>query len=747
MQHEERSDAPLALPASPERCRSGAIWQRLRQKVREGAFSPEWLTSPWNSLAVGYGSALLFPALAILLTWFLLHMLPMFALQGILALLTTLVVALLWGTGPGLLATLAGAVLLNFFIFHPVFAWSISLLQPFLETVMFLAVGASISLVVGRIEYARKEAAQERAYAAAQARELSILFEAVPDSITVFDREGRFMQMNESARKLLARYATHVDAPIEQRFMQTETRDLNGIVFTSETSPTMRILRGETLRGEQAQAVTVRTFDGEDLWLSVAGAPLYDDAGHASGAVVVTRDLTAQQRTARRTHSALHALLQFAAALVQAGAVEGPATQEADDGVSGIDRVVARLAALIGQLLDYEGVGITAFRSGSQPMATAASGMAPYQAHGWQERRRGFTIHELIAGTPVERQLESGESVVLDLGAPPYSQRPTVYGSKKILLVPMYLEGQPVGVVTCIAGEATYDYTEEEIALARALAQLAALTLERTRLFQERAQAEAAVLALRETNRMMDEFIGIAGHELRTPLTTIKGSVELARRQANRILAQQERLPAEVTPLLTKLLGHLDRTERQIRMQNRLISDLLDVARIHANRLELYPELCELHALVQETVEDQQYMTPARTIKLTSSVTGEVLVMADEDRVRQVISNYLSNALKYSESDRPVFVRLDLSGQLVRVSVTDEGPGLSSAQQERVWERFYRVPEVEVKSGSGVGLGLGLHISRMIIERLGGQVGVESAPGKGSTFWLALPLVLADESE
>jgi PAS domain-containing protein len=81
------------------------------------------------------------------------------------------------------------------------------------------------------------------------------------------------------------------------------------------------ILRGETLTGEQAQDIVVRTFDGEDLWLSIAGAPLFDDEGHIAGAVVVTRDLTAQQRAAERMHSAL---LQFAEALVQAGAVEGP---------------------------------------------------------------------------------------------------------------------------------------------------------------------------------------------------------------------------------------------------------------------------------------------------------------------------------------------------------------------------------------------------------------------------------------
>src|ERR1051326_8009190 len=98
MQHEERSDAPLTLPASPERRHSGVIWRRLYQKVREGAFSPEWMTSPWNSLVVGYGSALLFPAFTILVNWFLLRIFPMFALQGVLPLLATLVVALLWGT-------------------------------------------------------------------------------------------------------------------------------------------------------------------------------------------------------------------------------------------------------------------------------------------------------------------------------------------------------------------------------------------------------------------------------------------------------------------------------------------------------------------------------------------------------------------------------------------------------------------------------------------------------------------------
>ncbi len=105
------------------------------------------------------------------------------------------------------------------------------------------------------------------------------------------------------------------------------------------------------------------------------------------------------------------------------------------------------------------------------------------------------------------------------------------------------------------------------------------------------------------------------------------------------------------------------------------------------------------------------------------------------------MSNYLSNALKYSAADQPVEVQLEVKDGVAHVSVLDQGPGLSPDEYQHIWERFYRVPGIQVQSGSGVGLGLGLHISHIIIERLGGTVGVESEQGKGSTFWFTLPIV------
>jgi signal transduction histidine kinase len=101
-----------------------------------------------------------------------------------------------------------------------------------------------------------------------------------------------------------------------------------------------------------------------------------------------------------------------------------------------------------------------------------------------------------------------------------------------------------------------------------------------------------------------------------------------------------------------------------------------------------------------------------------------------------------------SAADRPVIVGIEVGDERVRVWVRDQGPGLPPEEQERIWERFHRAQGIEVLSGSGVGLGLGLHICRTIVERHEGQVGVDSAPGAGSSFWFTLPLAgTADEDE
>ena len=119
-----------------------------------------------------------------------------------------------------------------------------------------------------------------------------------------------------------------------------------------------------------------------------------------------------------------------------------------------------------------------------------------------------------------------------------------------------------------------------------------------------------------------------------------------------------------------------------------------------------------------------------------------VRVAADADRIEQVLTNYLTNAFKFSSPDQVVSVQLSVEGLMGRVAVRDQGPGLTEDQQQHIWDRFYQA-ETGRHQGSNGGLGLGLYIVRTIIAQHQGQVGVESSPGQGATFWFLLPL--ADE--
>jgi len=256
------------------------------------------------------------------------------------------------------------------------------------------------------------------------------------------------------------------------------------------------------------------------------------------------------------------------------------------------------------------------------------------------------------------------------------------------------------------------------------------------------AEARATELALREANRRMNEFIGVAGHELRTPLTAIVGNVQVLRGRLERHAAGT----TSAAPTATSDLDLLARVERQVGRLRRLVDDLLDVARIEADQLELRLAPCDLGALVRDAVQEQRVLAPERAIDLETPPSGvPVIVHADADRVGQVVTNYLTNALKYAPAEAPIAVgvRVDADEGMARVWVRDEGPGLTPDEQARVWDRFYRVKDVAHRHGSGVGLGLGLAICHTLVERQGGALGVESACGQGCTFWFTLPLAHA----
>jgi len=238
----------------------------------------------------------------------------------------------------------------------------------------------------------------------------------------------------------------------------------------------------------------------------------------------------------------------------------------------------------------------------------------------------------------------------------------------------------------------------------------------------------------------MDTFLGIASHELKNPLTSIKGNVDLARRRVSKAL--REMAPDKhARDVLEGVSLLLTRADQQITFQNRLVSDLVDTTRIQVGKLELLTAPADLHTIVSEAVAEQRQLFATRVIRVELAGEGAQIVSVDADRIGQVVTNYLSNALKYSEPEQSVSVNVKVTDTEARVTVQDAGPGLSPEEQHHIWERFYRAPGIQVKSGTGIGLGLGLYICQMIIEEHGGHVGIESVKGTGSTFWFTLPLL------
>jgi signal transduction histidine kinase len=246
-------------------------------------------------------------------------------------------------------------------------------------------------------------------------------------------------------------------------------------------------------------------------------------------------------------------------------------------------------------------------------------------------------------------------------------------------------------------------------------------------------------LVQQETTKRMNDWLGIIAHELRTPVTTIKGSVQILLRYVQREITQLPANPKDYAHMNEVLQRLLIRADNQATRLTRLINDIVYVSRVQTRKQAPLFQPYDLKNVLIETVKQQRKLTPNRIIEL-SLPEAPVPVQIDVEEIQKVMRNYLSNALKYSELTRPIEVILKRDTTKAQVLVHDYGSGLSPTEQEHIWERFYRVQGNEVKSGSEVGLGLGLYIAHSIIAEHGGEVGQDSQPDRGSTFWFTLPI-------
>jgi signal transduction histidine kinase len=247
--------------------------------------------------------------------------------------------------------------------------------------------------------------------------------------------------------------------------------------------------------------------------------------------------------------------------------------------------------------------------------------------------------------------------------------------------------------------------------------------IERKRSAHERERLLSEQIAARELEKKKNEFISIVVHEVKTPLTSLKGYAQLLRRKCIRSGDEQTlQLADRIDTQATKLTG--------------LIDDLLDVTRIAGGTMQLREDYFPFDELVKEIVEDLQQLAATPIIMLQGETNKTI--WGDRIRIGQVISNFLTNALKYAPMSERVLVKIWASPDEVTLCVQDSGPGIAKEQQAKIFDSFYRIDNAE--QGVIPGLGVGLHIAAEIIKIQHGRIWVESEKDKGATFCFTLPV-------
>ncbi len=247
------------------------------------------------------------------------------------------------------------------------------------------------------------------------------------------------------------------------------------------------------------------------------------------------------------------------------------------------------------------------------------------------------------------------------------------------------------------------------------------------------AMAETNV-ALYEANRLKSEFLANVSHELRTPLTSIIGFAELLRESPD----------SKPDPRTARYLEHILISGRILL---EIINDLLDLAKIEAGKIDLRLESIRVEEICSTMIDFMRPQADQGKLRLTLDVEdGLPIMITDRGKVRQILFNLLSNAVKYTPEGGAVTLRAARDGSdTVRLSVVDTGPGINEEDQPIIFEKFRQADQSATREHAGTGLGLA--IAKELTRLLGGEIGVESRPGEGSTFWVRLPVATPEPAE
>lgn len=339
------------------------------------------------------------------------------------------------------------------------------------------------------------------------------------------------------------------------------------------------------------------------------------------------------------------------------------------------------------------------------------------------EQMRLLGQRSLDANTPL--LLIDGEEI-----APGSSRMVSTNNKLSQAIVPLMAQGRQVGALVIEKSGADPNFTEADLQIAAILASQGAIAIDNSRLVHRLAKVEA----LHQADRLRSEFVAMVSHELRTPLTSIKG-------YATTLLRPDVQWNNQTgTEYLSIISEECDKL-----MQ--LIDNILEVSRIEAGALRIYPEPVQIYEVLDRAATETRRRSPEVSLVVTYPPVNEIpYVLGDSQRIIQVLRNLIQNAIKYTPTDPRIAIDLEVMpgdpdhpNGMVRISVQDNGIGLTQENKDLIFERFYRVDSGSTRRTEGTGLGLA--ICRGIVEAHGGQIWVESeGRNKGSTFFFTLPV-------
>lgn len=592
-----------------------------------------------------------------------------------------------------------------------------------------------------------------------QLNQLEVIWEFFPKGLIACDRNQKIVRINAAARKLF-------EVVSETQYQGRDCQHFLAHYLCSDEQPPCvpseqwlmnLVLAGTTGGGLSDQTRRLYLPSGRKISVSIHSFLAGDRERNVEETVFVIQEFTQARQEVFRLQQAHEAMLDLINAIAQIPEQRDHHLPEETFLLAPPVLFVAQqLVDVIRSVLDCHRVDLLAFGHRTDHMYfVTGSGLTAEQEQHWRDM--GGRFHLLDAVDDAARvRLGAHQEVITDhldtieyLGKhPPFPAYPHLAapGSEIFLLLPLFLEQQWVGVLIIVKARSEGEYTPEEIALMKAVTAQTMLVVEGIHCFYAQEEKQKRALIQREVSRLIGEFLNLATHELRTPLTATMGNLQLAQRRLRILKDQLASSPAQLRDSIASIQQPLAAASQGAWLQQHMINALIDDARIQTNTLPVSSRSEDLLTLLREVVTRQQQAAPEHTIVLdVPSLEQKVPILADAGRIKQVLNTYLTNALTFSPSGRPVGVKLRIEDAHARVSVHNEGAGMAREELAHIWERFYRTKGTGVQNELDLSFGLALYLCRTFIERQQGSVGVQSAPGQGTTFWFTLPITPSQE--